>query len=68
MPRQQEPADLLTIQDAARLLGVSVPTMRRWDDSGKFAAKRHPISGYRLYSRGAVLRLRKQILSQPSER
>jgi excisionase family DNA binding protein len=62
MPRQPEPGDLLTVQDAARLLGVSVPTMRRWDDAGKFPAKRHPINGYRLYTRDAVLRLRKKIV------
>lgn len=56
------PSDLLTVQDAARLLGVSVPTLRRWDDAGKFPAKRHPMNGYRLYARDAVLLLRKRIL------
>jgi excisionase family DNA binding protein len=62
MPRKPEPADLLTVQEAAHLLGVSVPTMRRWDDGGKFVAKRHPINGYRMYRKADVLRLRKKIL------
>jgi excisionase family DNA binding protein len=62
MSNKPEPADLLTVQQAAQLLGVSVPTMRRWDDTGKFVAKRHPINGYRMYRRPDVLRLRKRIL------
>ena len=55
------PADLLTISEAAELLGVSLPTLRRWDDAGKFKARRHPINGYRLYKRSEVIRLRKSI-------
>lgn len=62
MPNKPEPADLLTVQQAAQLLGVSVPTMRRWDDTGKFVARRHPINGYRMYRKADVLRLRKRIL------
>lgn len=55
------PGDLLTIREAADLLGVSLPTLRRWDESGKFKARRHPINGYRLYVRRDVLRLRERI-------
>ena len=60
--RRLEPADLLTIREAATLLGVSLPTLRRWDENGKFRARRHPINGYRLYARREVLRLREQIV------
>jgi excisionase family DNA binding protein len=60
--RQPDPADLITIADAAKLLGVSLPTMRRWDESGKFRARRHPINSYRMYARDDVLKLRKKIL------
>jgi excisionase family DNA binding protein len=56
------PADLLTIAEAAQLLGVSLVTMRRWDASGKFRARRHPINGYRMYVRDEVMRLRKKIV------
>jgi len=43
--------DLLTVKEAAALLGVSPQTLRRWDKSGKLRPMRHPISGYRLYAR-----------------
>ncbi|KFA94785.1 MerR family DNA-binding transcriptional regulator [Archangium violaceum] len=53
--------ELLTIKVAAEVLGVSEQTLRRWDKAGKFRAKRHPMNGYRLYSRGQVLELRRKI-------
>lgn len=53
---------MLTVAEAAKLLGVSVPTLRRWDDSGKSQTKRHPINGYRLYRRADVLGLQKKIV------
>lgn len=53
--------DLLTIKDAAALLGVCEMTLRRWDAAGKFRARRHPINGYRMYRRDELLRLRKRI-------
>ncbi|MFO0662994.1 MAG: helix-turn-helix domain-containing protein [Polyangiaceae bacterium] len=55
------PLDLVTIAEAADLLGVSLPTLRRWDETGKFKARRHPINGYRLYKRTDVMRLRERI-------
>lgn len=39
----------ITIKQAARILGVSALTLRNWDNNGKFAAGRHPISNYRVY-------------------
>lgn len=64
MPRrkQPDPGDLITIAEAAGLLGVSLPTLRRWDDSGKFPARRHPMNGYRMYAKDDVMRLRKKIM------
>jgi excisionase family DNA binding protein len=56
------PSDLLTIREAAALLGVSLPTLRRWDESGKFKARRHPMNSYRMYPRQEVLKLRKKIV------
>lgn len=63
-PRGREPGpeDLITIAEAARLLCVSQPTMRRWDDIGKFSARRHPINGYRMYLLDDVMKLRKRIV------
>jgi excisionase family DNA binding protein len=57
-------AEILTIKEAASLLGVSEPTLRRWDELGKFTARRHPINGYRLYDRAKVLAMRKKILGR----
>ena len=57
--------ELLTIKGAAKVLGVSEQTLRRWDKAGKLCAKRHPMKGYRLYPRGQVLELRRRIHSDP---
>lgn len=40
---------LVPIGEAARLLGVSVPTLREWDRSGRLRALRLPASGRRAY-------------------
>ena len=66
MPRNtgDNGGSILTIKEAARLLGVSEPTLRRWDELGKFPARRHPINGYRLYDRAKVLAMRKKIFGK----
>ncbi len=46
----------LTIGEAARILGVSVETLRRWDADGKIDAVRTP-GGQRRFVRAAVERL-----------
>lgn len=46
--------DYLTVQKAARYLGVSPSTLRNWDREGKLSATRHPINGYRLYTRAQL--------------
>lgn len=40
----------LTIKEAAKFLEVTPLTLRNWDKSGKFAAQRHPINNYRVYT------------------
>lgn len=52
---------LLTVQEVAALLGVNPETIRRWDNAGKFRARRHPINNYRLYSLKNVEGLRRKI-------
>ena len=44
-------SSLLTVSEAAPLLGVSTSTIRNWDRAGKLKAIRHPINNYRLYER-----------------
>jgi len=51
----------VTIAGAAELLGVSLITLRRWDASGKFRARRHPINSYRIYALADVMRLKRLI-------
>ena len=46
--------DLMQIGDAATVLGVSVDTLRRWDESGRFSSIRNTPAGYRYYSKKAV--------------
>lgn len=57
-------AEILTVKEASLLLGVSEPTLRRWDEQGKFVARRHPINGYRLYDKAKVLAMRKKIFGK----
>jgi site-specific DNA-methyltransferase (adenine-specific) len=42
--------NLLNISQAAKSLGISKETLRRWDKSGKFQSQRHPINNYRVYT------------------
>jgi excisionase family DNA binding protein len=58
------PADVITIKEAAEILGVSEMTLRRWDKSGKFRARRHPLNDYRIYSRRRVLELQRRIIGR----
>jgi len=44
----------LTINEAAKLLNVSIDTLRRWDKNGKLKAVRQQENGYRYYSREMV--------------
>lgn len=48
---------------SAELLGVSEQTLRRWDKAGKLRAARHPMNGYRLYTRDVIVKLRRRILT-----
>jgi excisionase family DNA binding protein len=47
---QQQPVLGLTISEAARLLGVSLSTVRRWSDAGVLPSYRTP-GGQRRYNR-----------------
>lgn len=50
--------DYLTIQEAARYVGVSAQTLRRWDSEGKLKSVRHPGNDYRYYKRSDLEPLR----------
>ncbi len=57
--------DRLTVQDAARLLGVSVQTVRRWDEAGKLKSVRHPANNYRFYRVADLERFRLENVERP---
>jgi len=40
---------LLTVSEAAERIGVSVPTLRKWADTGVIEVRRLPGSGYRRF-------------------
>ena len=39
----------LTVQEVAKMLGVTPLTLRNWDKSGKLKALRNPLNNYRIY-------------------
>lgn len=47
-------SNYITIKEAAKLLNVSIDTLRRWDKNGKLKAVRQQKNGYRYYSREMV--------------
>ncbi len=46
--------EYLTVAEAAAYLGCSADTLRRYDRSNKLPARRHPVTGYRLYLPGEL--------------
>ena len=46
----------VAISEAARILGVSISTLRRWDEEGRFSAERTP-AGHRRYDLNQLKRV-----------
>ncbi len=40
---------LISIKEAATMLGVTPLTLRNWDKAGKLKPMRHPMNNYRVY-------------------
>jgi tRNA1(Val) A37 N6-methylase TrmN6 len=57
---------MVTVKDAAGMLGVSAATLRNWDKSGQLRARRHPINKYRIYPLQEVLDLQKTLTLWPT--
>ena len=60
--------DFLRIAEAAEYLGVSSNTLRKWENAGKVVARRHPVNNYRLFKRGDLDALLKQLHEASNER
>ena len=46
--------EYLKIAEAARFLGVSVNTLRKWADEGRIPVRVNPANGYRLFHREEI--------------
>lgn len=55
------PKKYLTVNEVARIVGVTPLTVRNWDKKGRLIAYRHPVNNYRLYKTEAVESLMNQI-------
>ena len=61
MAAQADDKAVLTVKEAAALLGVSPNTLRAWGAAGNIWEGRHPVNNYRLYRLKDVEDLRKRI-------
>lgn len=52
--------EYLHIADAAKALGVSADTLRRWEREGKILPDRRTIGGWRLYSLKTIEIIKKE--------
>lgn len=55
------PKQYLTVNEVAKILGVSPLTIRNWDQKGRLVAHRNPLNNYRLYKTEEVENLIKEI-------
>ncbi|EDP95407.1 DNA (cytosine-5-)-methyltransferase [Kordia algicida OT-1] len=58
--------DYYSLSEAAKILGKSKETLRRWDRDGKLEAVREPISNYRVYKK-TQLEMFSDLLSNDTE-
>lgn len=55
------PKKYLTVNEVAKLLGVTPLTVRNWDKKGALVAYRNPVNNYRMYRVEEVENLLKEI-------
>lgn len=55
------PKQYLTVNEVAKIIGVSPLTVRNWDHKGRLVAYRNPLNNYRLYKTEDVEKLIKDI-------
>lgn len=57
------PKKFLTVNEVAKIIGVTSLTVRNWDKKGRLLAYRNPFNNYRMYKVEDVENLLKQIES-----
>ncbi len=61
------PKKFLTVNEVAKILGITPLTVRNWDKKGQLIAYRNPVNNYRLYKTEDVELLMRRIeLSRPT--
>jgi excisionase family DNA binding protein len=55
-------AEVMSVSEAARVLGVSAQTVRSWADHGKLPAMRTSV-GQRIFKRAVIARARRAIVA-----
>lgn len=55
------PKKFLSVNEVAKIIGVTPLTVRNWDRNGRLAAYRNPVNNYRLYRVEDVENLMKRI-------
>lgn len=55
------PKKFLTVNEVAKIIGVTSLTVRNWDKKGRLLAYRNPFNNYRMYKVEDVENLLKQI-------
>jgi hypothetical protein len=63
LPVSDEPEELISIDSAAKLLGISSQTLRNWEEQGKITPQKTS-KGHRRYTRSQILDIRKQQMHQ----
>lgn len=63
LPVSDEPEELISIDSAAKLLGISSQTLRNWEEQGKIEPQ-YTTRGHRRYTRSQVLDIRKKQMHQ----
>ena len=58
-------SNLMTISQVSKMIGVSIQTLRRWDDSGKFISIRKKKTGNRYYAKNDIEDYIKNDLKDP---
>ena len=54
------PKKYLTVNEVAKLLGITPLTVRNWDKKGALVAYRNPVNNYRMYKIADVENLMKR--------
>ena len=63
LPVSDEPEELISIDSAAKLLGISSQTLRNWEEQGKITPQ-YTSKGHRRYTRSQIMEIRKQQMHQ----